>query len=130
MQNLPLGAASTGLTFSALKKVLTLKDETDTEVWGGYFIGSGHFKTKAISLDNELFHHPEIRLTLDYEEDYQFLTEIFAQFNTISFSSFELMDLLVNKRPDIVKINRMAQKKYEKHIASAAPVKFKILEEV
>lgn len=130
LENLPLGAASTGLTFKALEKVISLKDESDTEVWGGYFIGSGHFKTKSLAMQDSIFNHPEIRLTLDYEEDYNFLKAVFSYFNSIDFSSYQLMDLLVNIKPELVKINEVAQLKYEKHIANAAPVKFKTLEEV
>lgn len=130
LQHLPLGAAATGLTTKALERVMSLKDENDTEVWGGYFIGSGLFNTKGITLPDTLYHHPEIRLTLDYQEDYDFLKAVFSHFNSIEFSSYELMDLLVNKEPQLVKINESAQKKYENHIANAAPVKFKTLEEV
>ena len=35
----------------ALRRVLALKDESDTEVWGGYFIGSGRFKSREIRVD-------------------------------------------------------------------------------
>lgn len=129
MENVPLGAASTGLKTQALKRVIELKDENDTEVWGGYFIGSGVFKAKGITLNDPVFLHPEIRLTLDYQEDYDFLQEVFSHFDDINFTSYELMDLLTNKNPELVNINHLAQKKYESHIANAAPVKFKKLEE-
>ena len=36
-KELPLGAASSGLTKHALEKVMKIKAESDTEVWGGYF---------------------------------------------------------------------------------------------
>ncbi|HAT8721270.1 TPA: hypothetical protein JBA25_14410 [Legionella pneumophila] len=130
LESLPLGAASTGLTIKALEKVISLKDENDTEVWGGYFIGSGYFKTKSLAMQDKIFNHPEIRLTLDYEEDYNFLKAVFSYFNCIDFTSYELMDLLINIKPELVKINEVAQKKYEQHIANAAAVKFKTLEEV
>lgn len=122
----PLGAIGTGLTAEALRKVNTIKDACDTEVWGGYFIGSGRFKCKEIRVTDPLFQHPEIRLTLDYEEDYILLVEIFSAFaNRVDFTSKELMRLLVERRPDLVAINAAAQAKYEQHLQKAAPVKFK-----
>lgn len=125
---LPLGAASTALTTAALKKVLSLKCEKDTEVWGGYFIGSGFFRTKKIQTENELWRHPEMRLTMDYQEDYEFLLAVISEMsNRLDFTSNELMDMLVNKKPHLCDINRHAQMRYMNHIRKAAPVKFKEL---
>ena len=56
-----------------MNKALSLKDESDTEVWGGYF-NSGHFKTHILEPDNELLNRPDVHLTVDYLEDYTFLT--------------------------------------------------------
>lgn len=126
LSGLPLGAASTGLTTAALERVLELKDELDTEVWGGYFIGSGKFRAKEISVKDAALNHPGIRLTLDYEEDYALVCKVVNAFdNRTDFSSYELMDLLVNGRPDLATLNASAQVKYENHLQKAAPVKFK-----
>lgn len=126
LSGLPLGAAATGLTTDALRRVLELKDERDTEVWGGYFIGSGLFKSREIRIDDPLLNHPEIRLTLDYQEDYDLVTAaVRALGNRTDFTSYELMDLLVNRQPELVKINAEAQKRYESHLQKCAPVKFK-----
>lgn len=123
---LPLGAAATGLTKAALTSVLKIKDERDTEVWGGYFIGSGRFRSHEIVIDDPLLRHPEIRLTLDYQEDYDLLTQIVAAFgNKTNFSSRDLMDLLVNRKPELAKINAAAQERYQMHLQKCAPVKFK-----
>lgn len=126
MDGLPLGAASTGLTTAALGKVMEMKDESDTEVWGGYFIGSGRFQTRKIEIDDPLWNHPEIRLTLDYEDDYRLITAVVDELGgRTDFSSKELMELLVERKPELCDINLEAQQKYEAHLAKAAPVKFK-----
>lgn len=126
ISGLPLGAASTGLTLEALSRVLELKDEDDTEVWGGYFIGSGLFKTREIKINDPLLNHPEIRLTLDYEDDYELIKRVVATFQgRMDFTSLELMDLLVNLRPELAQINRTVQIKYEEHLGQSRPVKFK-----
>lgn len=126
LSGLPLGAASTGLTTDALRRVLKIKDERDTEVWGGYFIGSGRFKSREIRVDDPLLNHPEIRLTLDYQEDYELVTRVVEAFgDRTNFSSRELMDLLVNQQPELANINTAAQKRYVSHLQKCAPVKFK-----
>jgi predicted dehydrogenase/spore coat polysaccharide biosynthesis protein SpsF (cytidylyltransferase family) len=123
---LPLGAASTGLTTDALRRVLELKDEQDTEVWGGYFIGSERFSARQIKVEDPLFMHPEIRLTVDYKEDYELVCRVIeALDNRSDFTSRELMEVIVKKRPEFASINRVAQVRYEKHIQKSAPVKFK-----
>lgn len=127
LTGLPLGAASTGLTTEALSRVLEIKDERETEVWGGYFIGSGRFSSHEIRIDDPLLMHPEIRLTLDYQEDYDLITQVVAAFgNRTDFSSREMMDLLVNRHPELVAINAAAQVRYESHLQKCAPVRFKV----
>lgn len=125
LSGLPLGAASTGLTTDALRRVLEMKDESDTEVWGGYFIGSGRFRSREIRIDDPLLNHPEIRLTLDYAEDYELVRQVVAALGRTDFSSRELMDLLVNQRPELAALNLEAQKRYEQHLQKSAPIKFK-----
>lgn len=123
LANLPVGAAATGLTTQALKKVLEIKDEEDTEVWGGYFIGSGFFKTHVMTL-SPIFQHPNIRLTLDYPEDYTLLSAIFNEMRDINFTSRALMNLLVSQQPSLTLINANAHEKYLEHLARSTKVKF------
>lgn len=126
LRGLPLGAASTGITVTALKKVLDIKDSINTEVWGGYFLNSNCCEIKTINIDDPLLNHENVRLTMDYEEDYLFTKEISKYFSSeFNFSSYELMDLLINKHPELVKINQVAQQKYMVHLEKSTEVKFK-----
>lgn len=125
-KDLPLGAASSGLTKEALEKVMEMKDEQDTEVWGGYFT-TGAFKVCYIEPAEEIFRHPEIRMTLDYEEDYEFFKAVFDELypETPAFTSRGLMELLTRGKPGLNRLTVEAQKKYEANIVKATPVKFK-----
>lgn len=124
-ENLPLGAASSGITQKALVKVMNLKAESDTEVWGGYFANK-YFNVVKLKSDIEIFKHPNVRITLDYKEDYELFEKIFEHFSyNNKFSSKELMELLVNKKPELNEINKEVQKLYEEHIKKSAPVKMK-----
>jgi len=125
-KGLPLGAAASGIRKTALEKVMELKDEDDTEVWGGYFTSGDNFKVDYLEAEG-IFQHPEIRMTLDYDEDLIFFETIFDELYTKNkqFSSHDVMALLVNSRPEICDITINAQKKYEQHISTASAVKFK-----
>lgn len=125
-KNLPLGAASSGLNVKALEKVLELKDENDTEVWGGYFTTTNHFNVEYIEAEG-IFNNPNIRMTLDYEEDFEFFKTIFETLylKDKNFSSHNVMKLLTEIDQSICNINKEAQIKYENHISDAADVKFK-----
>jgi spore coat polysaccharide biosynthesis protein SpsF len=124
-QGLPLGAAASGIKKVALEKVMELKDEDDTEVWGGYFTSCDNFKIDYLQAEG-IFRHPEIRMTLDYSEDLLFFESVFNKLYTknTQFSSYDIMDLLVNKNPELCDITINAQKRYEQHISTATPVRF------
>jgi hypothetical protein len=62
ISGLPVGAGCVGLSIGALRKIMSIKDEIDTEVWGGYFIGSGYFNVKQIRLDNPFLSDESIRI--------------------------------------------------------------------
>lgn len=123
--DLPLGAASFGIKYEALKKVCQLKDENDTEVWGGYFTDSDFLK--VIYLKPEpLFQHPEYRMTLDYKEDFDFFKAVFDKLYVPSkvFPLKEIIQLL-KRELWIAKINSGVQELYEKHLKKSAPIKLK-----
>lgn len=127
IEGLPIGAACNGLSIDALKKVIEIKDSTNTEVWGGYFLQSNCCKIKTIDANKLGFDKTDnIRLTIDYEEDYLFAKEVLKYVDyDLNFSSYELMDLLVNEHPELVEINKSAQIKYENHLQRSTEVKFK-----
>lgn len=125
-KNLPLGAAASGLSLKALEKVIDIKDENDTEVWGGYFTSTNHFNVVYLEAEG-IFNNPDIRMTLDYHEDFEFFKTIFETLylKDKNFSSLNVMELLTQIDNSICDINKEAQIKYENHISGAANVKFK-----
>jgi len=118
-QDLPLGASANGIKLEALKKVCEIKDESDTEVWGGYFTKTGLFDVIFLEPAEEL-KHPEIRMTLDYIEDFKFFVSVFEELykpNRV-FSLWEIIKL-VEEKPEIAEINKGVQEKYLKKIKEA-----------
>jgi len=123
-KDLPLGAASHGVKFEALEKICKLKAETDTEIYGGYFTETGLFKVEYLKVKYKGLRHPEIRMTLDYPEDYEFFKSIFDELYTPGkvFTLKEILALL-RKKPQIMDINKGVQEKYAERIRKHAKVK-------
>ncbi|MFC1952772.1 cytidylyltransferase domain-containing protein [Chloroflexota bacterium] len=122
-KDLPVGAAPHGLSREALERVCEIKSESDTEVWGGYFVDTGLFKVEYLEFEEEL-RHPEMRLTLDYHEDFDLLQEIFNILYTPGevFSLRDVISLLV-KNPELMKINSHKHQEYLEHLKESAPVR-------
>ena len=124
---LPIGTAPHGIKVEALKQVCRIKSETDTEVWRGYFTDTDLFKVKCIEVAEEL-KHPEIRLTIDYPEDYELSQEIFERLYRPG-KVFPLRDVisLLKSNPKLMDINRDMQAAYLEYLKKSAPVKLKDL---
>ena len=121
--HLPLGATCFGVKTSAMAKVMTLKKEKDTEVWGGYFTTTGLFACKLLEPENASWKHPEYRMTLDYPEDLEFFTKVFqALYKPGQVFSFDEIMNYLNAHPEVVAINAAAQQAYEAHLKKSAPV--------
>ncbi len=103
--DLPLGAFSYGVKVSALEKVVELKKERDTEIWGVYFKKSDLFKIEELEVERKLMHQ-EMRLTVDTPEDFRLMEEIYTRL----YKEGELMELtdvikLLIETPELMKIN-------------------------
>lgn len=110
---LPLGTACNGLKVEALRRVCEMKGESDTEVWGGYFTDSGIFKVIDLIPDEPKLIRPDIRLTLDYIEDFKVFEEVFNQLY-VPGSVFSLKEIvnLFNKKPELLDINKKVHEQY------------------
>ena len=118
---LPLGTFVYGLKVEALNKVCQMKMDTDTEVWGGFFTEKGMFNVQYLKVEDAGLRHPEIRITLDYEEDLKLAREIFRQLykngQPIPLSS---IIRLFEEHPELRDINRKCQELYEANIKRLA----------
>jgi spore coat polysaccharide biosynthesis protein SpsF len=124
--DLPHGSFSYGIKLEALKKVVQMKDSSDTEVWGNYFTDTGIFN--VIDLDVEDRHHyrPGLRMTLDYPEDLQFFKKIFDALYKEN-KVFTLSDILklLDNNSDIIQINKHCSQQFKKNFISQSEPKLK-----
>jgi len=104
--DLPLGAFSYGVKVQALEKVVELKKEMDTEIWGVYFTETNLFKIEEMEVESQL-RHPEIRFTVDTSEDFRLMEEIYG----ILYREDKLIELadvinLFKENPMFMEINK------------------------
>lgn len=113
---LPLGATCHGLKVEALRKVCELKDDNEPELWVGYFTETGMFKTELFEAEPAL-RRPDLRMTLDYPEDFEFFSSIFQHLYHPSevFSLRQILDLL-DRHPEIAALNSRCKEIYEKNL--------------
>jgi len=109
-KELPVGIQTYLIRMTAMTDAIEKKDAFDTEIWGGYLNRPDTYKVFEYHTANSSYKHPEWRLTLDYPEDYELFKRIFEElYNEEKIFTFgEIMNLL-NKNPDIIKINKDKQ---------------------
>jgi spore coat polysaccharide biosynthesis protein SpsF (cytidylyltransferase family)/predicted dehydrogenase len=124
--DLPHGVFSYGIKVSALRKVVELKETTDTEAWGRYFTDTGIFNVLDLEVDNLYHQRPGLRMTLDYPEDFEFFKKIFDSLyiDKKVFSLTEILEL-IDAHPEIIEINKSCGKKFKKRFISQSYPKLK-----
>jgi len=111
-KNVPCGGFTYGIKVSALNKVCEIKESTDTEMMWVYFTDTGLFKTETLKNIPKVLQRPEIRMTLDYDDDLKFFKVIFDHFS--DNSAFTLRDVVkfLDENPDVIKINQYLQERF------------------
>ena len=99
-----VGAFSYALRVDALVRACKIKDTDDTEMMAGYFIDTGLFHVESLVNGPEQFMRPDIRMTLDYQEDFEFFKHIITTLGH-NASLYDVVDYL-NENPSVIKINQ------------------------
>ena len=124
--DLPHGSFSYGMKVEALKKVVQMKDSSETEVWGHYFTDTGIFNVIDLDVEDQHHYRPGLRMTLDYPEDFQFFKKIFDALYKEN-EVFTLSDILtlLDNNPEIIQINKNCGQKFKKRFISQSDPKLK-----
>lgn len=110
VKDAPVGTVPFCIKVKALEKACRLKNETNTEIWGSCFTDSGLFKTSFLNVPKPSLRRPDIRLTLDYREDWMLIKKIFdALYQQGTIFTLEQIVEFLNKNPSLLEINRHAQ---------------------
>jgi len=126
-EGLPFGTAPLGIKVNALKKVCELKTENDTETgWGRYLTEGKMFDVKIIQANDDV-RYPNIRISLDYPEDYAFFKKIFdGLYKPGKVITLKEIIIFIKNNPKIMDINKNVQEKYWKRFEKlSVDIKFR-----
>ncbi|GEM_PF-338265 len=103
--DLPIGTFAYSLRVPALKRVIELKKESDTEIWGPYFTDTGLFKIKKLEVNPE--HKRKFRLTVDEARDFEVVEKIYNELYKEGeiFSLSEVISYL-DSHPEVTGLNQ------------------------
>lgn len=107
------GSFTYGIRTRALERVCDIKGTSDTEMMWVYFEDTGLFKVQDLFVSDPVFYSDDIRLTLDYPEDFEFFSRIFEHFNAVNndVSLREIVKFL-NENTDLIRINSFRQQDF------------------
>lgn len=115
----PHGLVPAGIRRSALEKICVLKQTTNTETgYKEFFTHTKLFKCRYLFPDSNLKFDKNLRLTVDYHEDFELAKEVFKELG----NNFHFQDILelFKKKPYLLKITESVverwQKRYEKFV--------------
>ena len=112
--NLPFGVSPLGIKTDKLQQLIESKSIKNTETgWGRFIVKSGFFKVGSLEPKNKKLIRPDIRLSIDYPEDFQLIKKIYENLPR-KFSLRYIIDLL-DKNPEWLKINESVKKKYKEN---------------
>jgi len=104
------GAFTYGIRTKALNKVCEIKDTDDTEMMWTYFKDTGLFNVQTLQGIPKEYYRPEIRLTLDYPEDF-LLFKVLAHDLGPQPTMMQIIEHL-DKNPKILAINSFRQQEF------------------
>ncbi len=123
---LPLGIASQSFTRQAMRTVYHHYKSVQNDTGFIYFFTkTGLCKQATVSPIKPEHIHDEARVTLDYEEDLQFFTQIFESLYREGevFGLDAVLDLL-RKRPELLHINGNLNEEYEQRTRDKAKLEY------
>jgi spore coat polysaccharide biosynthesis protein SpsF len=113
-ENLPFGVSPIGMKTEKLEKLIKESNTKNAETgWHKFVEESGLFKISINSSKKKKICRPDIRLTVDYIEDFELAKGIYEKLDN-EFSLEKIIDL-IDKNPNLHKINQFAQDKWEKN---------------
>jgi spore coat polysaccharide biosynthesis protein SpsF len=106
IEGLPIGTAVHGVKTNALKVVCQIKKMVDTEIWGLLFDQPEIFTVESIKVPADQSIPADLRLTLDYPEDYRLINHIYCNVGFKSVINLENVFEYLSSHPEIAGINR------------------------
>lgn len=110
MSDVPLGFTSMGFSKQILEKICRLKKSNDTETgWIRFFTETNIVKGEKITPIKKIDYPKILRLSLDYEEDYDLAKEIFTKFEN-NFEYEDIINYIISDKKRLKKIENTENK--------------------
>lgn len=122
-KNIICGAFTYGIKSSILNNVCNIKDSSDTEMIEGYFIDSNLCKVEELEHVHPNYKREDIRMTLDYEDDYLFFKNVYNGIN----KNVNLQNIIsyIDKNPKVKLLNLFRQQEWKENQINKTKVEFK-----
>ena len=115
-EGLPLGATGFGARVQALECICEEKTIENTEVWGHLFTENPNFISDVMAENKPIYNRPDIRMTLDYAEDYDFFKAVIEGLRSRGEEmTFKNIMNYLDEYPEVVTINLGVQEKALEH---------------
>lgn len=111
--DVPCGAFTYAIKTKSLKKVCEIKGTKNTEMMWVYFKNTGLFDCQKLEGVQAAHKRPEIRMTLDYPEDFEFFKNVIENLSKEK-KEFDLKDIInyLDRHPKVIKVNQGLQNKF------------------
>jgi spore coat polysaccharide biosynthesis protein SpsF len=108
------GSFTYGIKHSALQKVCEIKDTSDTEMMWVYFTETGLFNVQDLKNLPAHVKRRDIRMTLDYSQDFDFFKNIIDYFGDMEYSMKDILSYLdANKQ--VIAINYFLESQWKQN---------------
>ncbi|MGH2612169.1 MAG: cytidylyltransferase domain-containing protein [Rhabdochlamydiaceae bacterium] len=111
---IPVGFTPIGIKKSALENICKLKKTNNTETgYGRFFTENNLFNKRSLSVKTNIHFSKNLRLSLDYPEDFEIAKRIFAKLG----NNFHFNDVLkvLNEDHELLKIVQSLESKWNEH---------------
>ncbi|MBN2396156.1 MAG: NTP transferase domain-containing protein [Candidatus Atribacteria bacterium] len=107
-KGLPMGCGTYILDVKALEVVNHMKQQSDTEIWGPFINRPDFFNVADLMVKNSPYNE-NIRITLDYAEDYLLIKNIYNRYKSNDIPDLSDVLHLLQTNPELLEINKMHQ---------------------
>jgi spore coat polysaccharide biosynthesis protein SpsF len=106
------GSFTYGIAAHALEKVCEIKGTEDTEMMWVYFTDTGLFKIAPLGGVPELYKRKDVRMTLDYEDDFNFFSTVIQNLPKHVFDTRDVLTFL-NENKHVIDVNFYLEEKWK-----------------
>ena len=118
------GSFTYGIKHTALQKVCDIKDTDDTEMMWVYFTETNLFNVQELQDIPDYAKRKDIRMTLDYQEDFDFFKNVIDYFENIDYSMQDIL-LYLDANKSVIDINYFLENQWKQNQVNKTQLKLK-----